>query len=218
MARLIIVCEGQTEQEFCNDILQPHLIQFGIVVQNPTIKKTAGGIVNWASLKHQIETHLKQDPTAFVTTLIDFYGIHANHNYPNWLQANQHNNKNIGMDLMEQGMLASIPAQLQQRFIPYIQLHEFEGLLFCDINVFDNGFEENEFLDYNYLVQTLNDNQNPELINDSSITAPSKRLLKIIKDYSKITHGCLIAQDIGINKIRIKCPRFNKWIDDLEHI
>lgn len=218
MARLIIVCEGQTEQEFCNDILQPHLIQFGIVVQNPTIKKTAGGIVNWASLKHQIETHLKQDPTAFVTTLIDFYGIHANHNYPNWLQANQHNNKNIGMDLMEQGMLASIPAQLQQRFIPYIQLHEFEGLLFCDINVFDNGFEENEFLDYNYLVQTLNDNQNPELINDSSITAPSKRLLKIIKDYSKITHGCLIAQDIGIIKIRAKCPRFNKWIDDLEHI
>lgn len=218
MARLIIVCEGQTEQEFCNDILQPHLIQFGIVVQNPTIKKTAGGIVNWASLKHQIETHLKQDPTAFVTTLIDFYGIHAYHNYPNWLQANQHNNKNIGMDLMEQGMLASIPAQLQQRFIPYIQLHEFEGLLFCDINVFDNGFEENEFLDYNYLVQTLNDNHNPELINDSSITAPSKRLLKIIKDYSKITHGCLIAQDIGIIKIRAKCPRFNKWIDDLEHI
>jgi hypothetical protein len=90
--------------------------------------------------------------------------------------------------------------------------------LFCDINVFDNGFEENEFLDYNYLVQTLNDNQNPELINDSSITAPSKRLLKIIKDYSKITHGCLIAQDIGIIKIRAKCPRFNKWIDDLEHI
>ena len=218
MKRLIIVCEGQTEQEFCNDILQPHLIQFGIVVQNPTIKKTAGGIVSWSSLKHQIETHLKQDPTAFVTTLIDFYGIHANHNYPNWLQANQHNDKNIGMDLMEQGMLASIPAQLQQKFIPYIQLHEFEGLLFCDINVFDNGFEENEFLDYNYLVQTINDNQNPELINDSSITAPSKRLLKIIKDYSKITHGCLIAQDIGINKMRAKCPRFNKWIDDLEHI
>lgn len=218
MKRLIIVCEGQTEQEFCNDILQPHLNQFGIVIQNPTIKKTAGGIVRWDSLKHQIETHLKQDPTAFVTTLIDFYGIHAYHNYPNWLQANQHNNKNVGMDLMEQGMLSDIPAQFQHRFIPYIQLHEFEGLLFCDINVFDNGFEENEFLDYNYLVQTINDNQNPELINDSSITAPSKRLLKIIKDYSKITHGCLIAQDIGINKMRAKCPRFNKWIDDLEHI
>lgn len=218
MKRLIIVCEGQTEQEFCNDILQPHFIQFGIIVQNPTIKKTAGGIVSWESLKHQIETHFKQDTTAFVTTLIDFYGIHAYHNYPNWLQANQSIDKNIGMDLMEQGMHTDISALYQKRFIPYIQLHEFEGLLFCDINVFDNGFEKNEFLNYNYLVQTLKENENPELINDSSVTAPSKRLLKIIKDYSKITHGCLIAQDIGITKIRAKCPRFNKWINDLEHI
>jgi hypothetical protein len=218
MKRLIIICEGQTEQEFCNDILQPHFNQFGIFLQNPTIKKTAGGIVSWASLKHQIEMHLKQDNTAFVTTLIDFYGIHAFHNYPNWLQANQHTDKNIGMDLMEQGMLIDISTQYQQKFIPYIQLHEFEGLLFCDIDVYNNGFEENEFLDYNYLVQTMTDNQNPELINDSSITAPSKRLQKIIKNYSKITHGCLIAQDIGINKIRKKCPRFNEWISKLEKI
>lgn len=218
MKRLIIVCEGQTEQEFCNDILQPHFNQLGIFIQNPTIKKTAGGIVNWASLRFQIETHLKQDPTAFVTTLIDFYGIHAYHNYPNWLQASQNIDKNIGMDLMEKGMLNGIDAQLKNRFFPYIQLHEFEGLLFSDLSVFDNGFEKNEFLDYNYLVQTINENENPELINDSTITAPSKRLMKIIKDYSKITHGCLLAQDIGINKIRSKCPRFNDWIAKLEKI
>ncbi|WP_269241865.1 DUF4276 family protein [Flavobacterium limnophilum] len=218
MKRIIIICEGQTEQEFCNDILQPHFNQFGIIIQNPTIKKTAGGIVNWSSLKHQIETHLKQDQTAYITTLIDFYGIHANHNYPNWTQANKQTDKNIGMDLMEEGMLADIQVQLQIRFIPYIQLHEFEGLLFCNIDVFNNGFEENEFLDYNYLVETIDNNQNPELINDSNITAPSKRLTRIIKDYSKVTHGSLIAQDIGINKIRNKCPRFNKWISTLEKI
>lgn len=218
MKRIIIICEGQTEQEFCNDILQPHFNQFGIIIQNPTIKKTAGGIVNWSALKHQIETHLKLDQTAYITTLIDFYGIHANHNYPNWTQANKHTDKNIGMDLMEEAMLADIQVQLQSRFIPYIQLHEFEGLLFCNIDVFNNGFEQNEFLDYNYLVETIDNYQNPELINDSSITAPSKRLTRIIKDYSKITHGCLIAQEIGINKIRSKCPRFSQWISILEKI
>lgn len=218
MKRIIIICEGQTEQEFCNDILQPHFNQFGIIIQNPTIKKTAGGIVNWSALKHQIETHLKQDQTAYITTLIDFYGIHANHNYPNWTQANKHTDKNIGMDLMEEAMLADIQEQLQSRFIPYIQLHEFEGLLFCNIDVFNNGFEQNKFLDYNYLVETIDNYQNPELINDSSITAPSKRLTRIIKDYSKITHGCLIAQEIGINKIRSKCPRFSQWISILEKI
>lgn len=218
MKRLIIVCEGQTEQEFCNDVLQPYFNQLGIFIQNPTIKKTAGGIVRWTSLKFQIETHLKQDSTAFVTTLIDFYGIHAYHNYPNWLQFNQIANKSIAMDSVEIGMLGDIDSSLQNRFIPYVQLHEFEGLLFSDLNVFVNGFEENEFLDYDYLVQTINENDNPELINDSSITAPSKRLIKIIKDYSKITHGCLLAQDIGINRIREKCPRFNEWISKLEKI
>ena len=172
--------------------------------------------IDWQ--KHQIETHLKQDQTAYITTLIDFYGIHANHNYPNWTQANKHTDKNIGMDLMEEAMLADIQVQLQSRFIPYIQLHEFEGLLFCNIDVFNNGFEQNEFLDYNYLVETIDNYQNPELINDSSITAPSKRLTRIIKDYSKITHGCLIAQEIGINKIRSKCPRFSQWISILEKI
>lgn len=218
MKRLIIICEGQTEQEFCNDILQPHFNQFGIVIQNPTIKKMGGGIVNWSALKHQIETHLKQDQTAYVTSLIDFYGIHANHDYPNWTHANQQKDKNIGMNLMEKGMFSDISVLLQSRFIPYIQLHEFEGLLFCNIDVFNNGFEENEFLDYNYLVETIDNNPNPELINDGSFTAPSKRLKRIIKDYSKITHGSLIAQDIGINKIRTKCPRFNKWISILEKI
>ncbi len=218
MKRLIIICEGQTEQEFCNDVLQPHFNQLGIFIQNPTIKKTAGGIVRWTSLKFQIETHLKQDPTAYVSTLIDFYGIHEFHQYPNWLQASQTVNKINGMELMEQGMLNEITTTFQNRFIPYIQLHEFEGILFSDLSVFDNGFEESEFLDYNYLVQTINDNENPELINDSSLTAPSKRLHRIIKDYSKVTHGSLIAQDIGINKIRSKCPRFNEWIEKLQNI
>jgi Domain of unknown function (DUF4276) len=218
MKRLIIVCEGQTEQGFCNDILQPHFSKYKIVIQNPTIKKTRGGIVNWISLKNQIEMHLKQDQTAIITTLIDFYGIYEYHNYPNWLLAVKNKDKNIGMNLIEKGMLDNLPYKYQNRFIPYIQLHEFECLLFSNIDVFENSFDKNEFLDYKYLVQTINENENPELINDSNITAPSKRLLKIIKDYSKITHGCLIAQEIGLKKIRSKCPRFNDWISKLETI
>ena len=216
MKRLIIVCEGQTEQEFCNYILQPHLIQFGIVVQNPTIKKTAGGIVNWASLKHQIETHLKQDPTAFVTTLIDFYGIHANHNYPNWLQANQHNNKNIGMDLMEEAMLADIQVQLQSRFIPYIQLHEFEALILADARKLDWEYFEHEAAIAS-LVTMVGDTC-PELINDGAETAPSKRILKQIPEYDKVTAGWTVVEQIGLATLRHKCPHFNEWLTRLEQL
>ena len=51
MNRIIIICEGQTEQEFCNTLLQPHFSANGITLQAPLIKKTMGGIANWTVLK-----------------------------------------------------------------------------------------------------------------------------------------------------------------------
>lgn len=224
MSRVIIICEGQTEQSFCNDLLQDHFSYKEIYIENPTIKKTHGGIVNWAALKHQIESHLKEDKNALVTTLIDYYGIHEHHKYPEWKEAQTLNNKNAAITRIEAGMLSSISASLQNRFIPYIQLHEFEGLLFSDISVFDNSFEEDEFLDYGYLVKTIHDYPNPEMINDGPNTAPSKRLSKIIKGYYsdnenyKVLYGSLLAQDLGLKTIREKCPRFNDWINKLENI
>ncbi len=223
MKRIIIICEGQTEQQFCNDVLQKYFNQKGISLQNPAIKKTGGGIVNWEALKYQIETHLRQDSTAIVTTLIDFYGIHEHHKYPNWkIASNNKVQKNAGMDLMEKGMLEDV--KNHNRFIPYIQLHEFEALLFSDISIFDKNFETNEILDYEYLKQTIIENPNPEMINDGSQTAPSKRLSKIIKGYfsdnenMKVFYGSILTYDIGLNKIKEKCPRFNNWISMLENI
>ena len=122
------------------------------------------------------------------------------------------------MEMLESAMLNNIQSELQSRFIPYIQLHEFEGLLFSDIDVFRNNFEEEEFINYNYLAQTVQRNPNPEMINDSSETAPSKRLSKSIRGYYKIIYGSLLAQEIGLSKIRSKCPRFNDWITKLEQI
>lgn len=218
MKRIIVIGEGQTEQEFCNDVLQPHFNKLEIYLENPVIKKTHGGIVNWEGLKFQIETHLKQDKTAIVTTLIDYYGIHKHHKYPNWEDAKSMTNKNDAMQLMETSMSNDITNGLQNRFIPYIQLHEFEGLLFSDLKVFDDNFEKGEFLNYDYLVATIRDFGNPEMINDGSETAPSKRLSKIIKGYSKVNYGSLVAQEIGLLKIRGKCSRFNEWIIKLENI
>jgi hypothetical protein len=57
MKRLIIIGEGQTEQAFCNDVLQDYFNTRDIYIQNPTIKKTKGGIVSWVDLKKQIENH-----------------------------------------------------------------------------------------------------------------------------------------------------------------
>ena len=50
---------------------------------------------------------------------------------------------------------------------------------------------------------------NPELINNSPNTAPSKRILKVIPAYDKTVTGVEILRKISLNKLRQKCQHFN---------
>lgn len=217
MKRLIIICEGQTEIEFCKDVLFRHFINIGTIIQTPLIKKSGGGIVPWSVLKKQIELHLKERD-AIVTTFIDYYGIPDNYNFPNWEESKKIADKSLRMDFLENAMKNDINQALQSRYIPYIQLHEFEGLLFNNINVFDQNFNTSELNSRDELLAILNTYPNPELINDNPISAPSKRLEKIITGYSKIVFGSILAEEIGLNSMRQKSPRFNNWVDILENI
>ena len=56
----------------------------------------------------------------------------------------------------------------------------------------------------------------PEDINDSAMTAPSKRVLQAYPDYSKVLHGTLAAQAVGIETMRRECPHFRDWLERLE--
>jgi hypothetical protein len=58
----------------------------------------------------------------------------------------------------------------------------------------------------------------PEHINNNPNTAPSKRILKIYPEYNKVLDGYNIAKFIGIDKIRVECRHFDKWLSKLEHI
>ena len=103
------------------------------------------------------------------------------------------------------------------RFIPYIQKHEFEALLFSSNEGFSNWFENEWVIDE--LKTIINHYPNPEEINTGSDTAPSKRIIKILEEkrqkYDKIAEGNLIAEEIGFEKIMEKCPRFKNWILNL---
>lgn len=218
MKRLIIIGEGQTEQAFCNDVLQPYFNGRDIHIQNPTIKKSKGGIIGWKGLKKEIDNYLQVDTSAHITLLIDYYGIHQKHGFPGWDESLRIGNKNDRMDFLEQAMHDEIDDKFENRFIPYIQLHEFEGLLFSDQQVFDDNFEDDEFADYKYLEETFAQFDNPEMVNDGKTTAPSKRLDRIIIGYQKPIHGSLLANEIGLARIREKCPRFNNWVERLQAI
>lgn len=216
MKRLIIICEGETEQQFCKDVLYNHFFSRDIVIETPLIKKSMGGIVAWEHIKSQILLHLKEDVT--VTLLIDFYGIKDYHNFSKWAESKTIVNKIERMTFLENAMKEEIDDRVRFRFIPYIQLHEFEGLLFNNIETFKNIIPENEFTNIRELETTINSNINPELINDGATTAPSKRLERLISGYNKIVYGAVLAEEIGLERIRAKAVRFNDWIAKLESI
>ena len=93
---------------------------------------------------------------------------------------------------------------------PYIQLHEFEALLFSDLNLLAEQYFE-------YDIQPLRDclckKRNPELINDGVNTAPSKRIINCIPNYDKATDGVSVLEKIGINNLCQSCKHFSEWID-----
>ena len=119
-------------------------------------------------------------------------------------------------------MSESIEENLRYRFIPYMQLHEFEGILFYNLEIFDDcadvSREMNEILDREELEAIFKEFDNPEMINNCPDTAPSKRLKRIIKGYNKIVYGNILAEAIGLTGIKAKCPRFNNWITIISSI
>jgi len=214
MKRVIIICEGQTEREFCKNILAPHLVHKNIHIQAPLIKRSMGGIVRWSILKKEIETHLLESGV-IVSTFIDYYGLYQKYNFPKWNEGEIISNKNDRMSFFEDAMKEDVLESVRHRFIPYLQLHEFEGLLFNDIQVFYDQVPANELVGIPELKQTFHDYDNPEMINNSKETSPSHRLMRIIEGYNKPLYGHYFAEAIGIDKIRAKSPRFDKWIEKI---
>ncbi|SRR5258706_7238437 len=213
MKKLIIICEGPSEQTFCDKILKPHFVAIDINVSFPLIAHSNGGIVKWVHLKPDIELNHTADNNAFITTFIDYYGIKAHHGFPQWVNAHLQADRPTRMTTLEIGMLADLSATAQQKFIPNIQLHEFEALTLSDANAFGQYYAPHEFNNAGITALCANA---PETVNNGAATAPSKQLKANIPAYDKVTDGTELAKLIGLTTIRAKCPRFNQWITKLE--
>ena len=213
MKRLNIVVEGQTEQSFVNEVLIPYLQSKGVAIITPilihTSKTGRGGLVNYHHLHNTVKGLLKNqyDGNIVVSSFVDFFRMPTN--MPDYDDAMR-----LGTDLqkvesLQQALGNSIG---DRRFIPYIQLHEFEALLFSNNNGFEYLWEEEQALKTKIIVEAF---ENPEDINSAPETAPSKRLLAINKNYDKVLEGNLIALEVGINEMLGKCPRFAIWVNRL---
>ena len=104
-----------------------------------------------------------------------------------------------------------------KRFIPYVQVHEFEALLLAAPAKFAELFERRE-RQIAMLVAECGPFASPELINHGQHTHPKVRIKKYLEDYDENVDGPLLAQAVGLNLIRQKCPHFDQWLTKLENL
>ena len=82
--------------------------------------------------------------------------------------------------------------------LPYVQMHEFEGLLFSDVSVFPFVLDDRWSEELQKALEAVAAAfETPEDINNGVETAPSKRLMKLIPAYDKILDGGPLAKYIG---------------------
>lgn len=204
MTRVCIICEGPTEQAFVKNCLYPLLVTKAVYVYTDNM----AGNISVERIAHFARNNFSAYD--FITTLVDFYGFKQNH-YPN-------------REGLEKAIMQAVNTLIHNidpstKFIPYVQMYEFEGLLFTDVQQFEWVQDAWNEICLQQLQAIRADFDNPEQINNSRETAPSKRLEKIFAHYyNKVEHGSLIAESIGLERIRVECPNFNKWLTWLESL
>lgn len=208
MIRLAISVEGRTEEEFVKEMLKDHLGEIGVDV-TPVLIGSArnlwkGGNVSLTAFV--AEMSLLSHNFDAVTSLVDFYGFRGK---------GARTVDELVSDMSEELRGRLGPRARFDRVIPYIQMHEFEGLLFSRPEAFRFVPEAKEE-SVAELCSIRAQFASPEDINDSPDTAPSKRILKVLPSYQKVVHGPRIARRIGLEEIRQECVRFNAWLARLE--
>lgn len=220
MSRVVAIVEGQTERTFVRDILAPWLGWKGVMLTARLIGKPGykGGIGEFARARNEIANLLKQESGTVITTMFDFYGMPPT--WPGRAKATslRHENK---ARTVEEAIKKALQNHLgsgfdERRLLPYVQMHEYEALLFSQPNAISEVMRAEDSL--NELEEIRNSFESPEHINDSPEKAPSKRLEAMFPYYQKTFHGILASKMIAIETMRSECPHFDEWLTDLERL
>lgn len=219
MTEAVVIVEGVTEEGFVREVLCPHLLPRGLWAwpiltgTRRTRRDERGGHRGaYRVTRDDISRTLKQHGRrgACVTTMLDLYGLP--NDFPGYATAAVTPDPYQRVAAIEDAMSADIA---DHRFVPYIQLHEFEALLLAE-----PGKIAGEYPDAADAVAQLAAEaarfQGPEWVNDDPATTPSKRVKKHVPRYDKVRSGPRITASIGLERLRAECPHFGLWLTRLE--
>jgi len=221
--RLNMIVEGQTEEQFVHSVLREHLAARSVFVSVRCVETSRdkrrgkvfrGGMTTYSRTRKDIKNWMKEDrgADARFSSMFDFY--HLPNDFPGMIESSGLTNSLSSVLAIEEAIRRDID---DARSIPYIQLHEFEALLFGDSAQLKWSFTEHDSA-IHLLLELATTFTSPEEIDDQH--PPSKRIIDVIPEYggSKVSAGPLTAAKIGLSLLREKCPHFNAWICRLEKL
>jgi hypothetical protein len=219
MARLLIHVEGWTEVGFVNEVLRSHLKPHSVsarIMGNARVREQRGGIRPWPQVMKGIANHLQEDRACFASTMVDYYGLPGA--WPGRSQSTSRRTAEEKARCVQDAMRNDLVAEMgggfnSRRFVPFVVMHEFEGLLFSDCAAFSRAIYRSDLEDK--LRDIRNEFTTPEEINDSPVKAPSKRIKALEPRYQKPLFGVRAAQEIGLARIQEECPHFRAWLTQL---
>lgn len=223
MKTVHVICEGQTEANFVKRVLSPYFLSRQIYFTAPIIvtkidsrkgRMHKGGMSSFEKAINTLEKYLtltKQE-NVFVTTMFDFY--HLPSDTPSFKESDEIPDIYEKINFLETSIKLKFP-KYERKFFPYLQLHEFETLMFTNLDKLSEKYFD---CDIEKLRICLNQIKNPELINNSEQTAPSKRILDCIPSYDKVQMGVKVLEETNFDEIRKQCKHFNEWICKIENL
>ena len=222
MTDLAIIVEGQTEEAFVKRVLSPALWGHGVSAWAILPGRGAnrrGGRWPWVSIRRDVENLLKARSDRYCAILFDYYGLPPD--WPGRIAASEQPIESRAR-AVEQSLAADLSRDVgdtinHARFLPHIQLHEFEAKLFSECRVLASTLG----LPARSLEEIVEKCGTPEFIDDGAETAPSKRLESLCRltsghGYQKIASGVTAAERIGVKTMREKCPHFDRWLGQIE--
>jgi hypothetical protein len=197
--RVYVIVEGATEESFVSgplaEVLWSRQVYLTPIILGVPGHK--GGNAKYDRVRRDILRQLKQDQGSYCTTMIDFYGL--GDGFPG-TPVPLHLDNVQKVEHIERAVKEDICRQIPEfrpdvRLIPYLSLHEYEGLLFSDPDAFAQSIRQPHLA--SRLHRVRNDFPTPEDINNDPDTAPSERVINIYSAYKKVIEGTLAARSCG---------------------
>lgn len=213
--RLHLLVEGQTEETVVNGVLRPHLTSVGWAVTTSLVKTKRpaggpshkGGISTWKQVETDVRLLLGDTSITILSTLFDYYGLPAD--FPG-MRSRPSGDAHARVEHVEQAFAVEIG---DHRFRPHLVLHELEAWVFA-------AADELGLLHGSEIAERLRRDAElaggPELVNDGPLTAPSKRLLRYCAGYAKTSDGPIAIEELGLDRLRARCPHLDAWLLSLE--